>query len=44
MMKWQKDRKGRSLAGDDTKHYQSIVVALVKTLEIGEKLDQITHA
>ena len=29
--KWLKDRKGRTLSGDDIKHYQRIVIALLKT-------------
>ena len=35
------DRKGRTLTGDDLKHYQRIVIALVKTAEATEKLEAI---
>ncbi len=40
--KWLKDRKGRTLAGDDIKHYQRIIIALVKTAEAIEKLEAIS--
>ncbi len=36
--KWLKDRKGRILTQDDLKHYQRIVLALMKTAEVVEKL------
>ena len=37
--KWLKDRKGRTLTGDDIKHYQRIIIALMKTAEAAERLD-----
>ena len=39
--KWLKDRKGRTLSGDDIKHYQRIVIALLKTAEAVKALDAI---
>ncbi|MCR5750778.1 MAG: N-6 DNA methylase [Kiritimatiellae bacterium] len=39
--KWLKDRKGRTLSGDDIKHYQRIVLALMKTAEATEKLEAV---
>lgn len=39
--KWLKDRKGRALTGDDIKHYQRIVLALMKTAEAFEKLESL---
>ena len=39
--KWLKDRKGRELTGDDIRHYQRIVVALMKTAEAAEKLEAL---
>ncbi|MBQ2335243.1 MAG: hypothetical protein II381_02970, partial [Victivallales bacterium] len=39
--KWLKDRKGRMLTGDDIKHYQRIIVAIMKTSELMGKLEAI---
>ncbi|MBE6373653.1 MAG: DNA methyltransferase [Lentisphaerae bacterium] len=39
--KWLKDRKGRVLSGDDIKHYQRIILALMKTAEATEKLAEV---
>ena len=39
--KWLKDRKDKHLDSDDIRHYQKIVVALVKTIEVQEKIDNI---
>lgn len=39
--KWLKDRIGKELSGDDIRHYQKIVVALRKTIDIKEKIDEI---
>ena len=39
--KWLKDRKGRELSGEDIRHYQRIIIALLKTVEAAEKLDAI---
>ena len=39
--KWLKDRKGRTLTGDDIKHYQRIIIALMKTAEAAERLDAL---
>ena len=41
--KWLKDRKGRTLTGDDIKHYQRIIIALMKTAEAAEKLETVAH-
>lgn len=39
--KWLKDRKGRPLSVEDTKHYCKVVTALKKTMEVQEKIDSI---
>lgn len=39
--KWLKDRKDKHLTGDELLHYQKIVVALCRTIEIQEKIDSI---
>lgn len=38
--KWLKDRQGRQLSYDDLTHYQQVVVALQRTIEWMEKVDQ----
>ena len=38
--KWLKDRKGRELNHDDVKHYQKIVVTLMKTADIMAEIDK----
>ena len=37
--KWLKDRRGRTLTPDDLTHYQRIVVALARTIEIMAQID-----
>lgn len=37
--KWLKDRQGRQLSYDDLTHYQQVMVALQKTIELMEKID-----
>lgn len=39
--KWLKDRKGRELTDDDLSHYQRIVVALVETDKIVQRIDKV---
>ena len=39
--KWLKDRKGRQLSYDDLTHYQSVVAALARTLELQARLDDV---
>ena len=39
--KWLKDRKGRVLDFNDILHYQKIIVALLETKRIMEKIDEI---
>ncbi len=39
--KWLKDRKGRTLTYDDIMHYQKIIVALVRTNEIMQQIDDV---
>ena len=39
--KWLKDRKGKTLSVEDTKHYCKVATALKKTIEIQEKIDSI---
>ena len=36
--KWLKDRKGRALTQDDLRHYQRIILALVKTRKVMERI------
>ena len=38
--KWLKDRKGRMLSYDDLTHYQSVISALSRTLELQARLDE----
>jgi hypothetical protein len=37
--KWLKDRKGRPLSYDDLTHYQAVIAALARTLELQADLD-----
>jgi len=37
--KWLKDRKGRQLSYDDLTHYQSVIAALARTLELQADID-----
>ena len=37
--KWLKDRKGRALSYDDLEHYQSVISALARTLELQAGID-----
>jgi predicted helicase len=37
--KWLKDRKGRQLSYDDLTHYQNVIAALARTLELQAKID-----
>ena len=41
--KWLKDRKGRILSYEDVMHYQKIIVALTKTHEIMQVIDDIAE-
>lgn len=41
--KWLKDRKGRILSYDDILHYQKIIVALTKTHEIMQAVDDVVE-
>ncbi|MDX9865948.1 MAG: type ISP restriction/modification enzyme, partial [Anaerolineaceae bacterium] len=38
--KWLKDRRGRQLSYDDLAHYQQVVVALQRTIEIMDDIDE----
>ena len=38
--KWLKDRKGRQLSYDDLTHYQGIVAALARTIELQTAIDE----
>ena len=40
--KYLKDRKGRTLTWNEINHYQKIIVALVETEKVMEKIDKIT--
>lgn len=37
--KWLKDRRGRTLSLDDVRHYQKIIVALQRTVELMKEID-----
>jgi len=37
--KWLKDRRGRKLSYDDLTHYQAVIAALARTLEIQAEID-----
>ena len=37
--KWLKDRKGRPLTYDDLTHYQSVIAALARTLQLQADID-----
>ncbi len=39
--KWLKDRRGRMLSYDELTHYQQTAVALQKTIDLMEKIDQV---
>ena len=39
--KWLRDRKGRTLSGDDIAHYQKIVVAVGETIVIMAAIDGV---
>jgi predicted helicase len=39
--KWLKDRKGRKLTYEDTRHYQRIVVALNETIRLMTEIDEV---
>ncbi|MDT0498925.1 type ISP restriction/modification enzyme [Algiphilus sp. W345] len=39
--KWLKDRKGRTLSGDDIAHYHKIVVALAETIRLMAEIDRV---
>lgn len=38
--KWLKDRKGRTLSGEDISHYQRVVVSLHETIRLMAEIDQ----
>ena len=40
--KWLKDRKGRALSNDDCDHYQSIILALIKTRDVMAELSKFS--
>ena len=42
--KWLKDRKGRTLSGEDITHYQKIVVALNETVRLMAEIDEVIEA
>ncbi|MDD9855011.1 MAG: hypothetical protein OXU88_02400, partial [Gammaproteobacteria bacterium] len=39
--KYLKDRKGRTLSWNEIHHYQKIIVALVETAKVMEKIDAV---
>ena len=39
--KWLKDRKGRTLSGEEIEHYPRIVVALNETIRIMKEIDEV---
>ncbi len=40
LQKWLKDRKGRTLSFDDLEHYQTVVSALLQTIELMSAIDE----
>lgn len=42
--KWLKDRRGRTLSGEDIAHYQKIVVALSESIRIMAEIDEVIEA
>jgi predicted helicase len=40
LQKWLKDRKGRTLSFDDLEHYQTVVSALLQTMELMSAIDE----
>ena len=42
--KWLKDRKGRTLSGEDIAHYQKIVVTLNETVRLMAEIDDVIEA
>ena len=42
--KWLKDRRGRQLNNEEIEHYQKIIVSLMETSKIMEKIDQIIES
>ncbi len=40
LQKWLKDRRGRQLSYDDLTHYQQVVVALQKTIDVMAEIDE----
>jgi predicted helicase len=40
LSKWLKDRKGRALSLDDTKHYSKVAMSLKKTIEVQKTIDE----
>ena len=41
--KWLKDRKGRQLSYDDLTHYQNVIAALSRTLQLQAEIDTAIH-
>lgn len=41
--KWLKDRKGRQLSYDDLTHYQCVIAALSRTLQLQAEIDSAIH-
>jgi predicted helicase len=41
LQKWLKDRKGRTLSFDDLEHYETVVSALLKTIELMSAIDEV---
>jgi hypothetical protein len=39
--KWLKDRKGRTLSGEEVSHYQRVVVSLKETMRLMNEIDQV---
>jgi len=39
--KWLKDRKGRTLSGEEISHYQRVVVSLKETMRLMNEIDQV---
>jgi hypothetical protein len=43
LLRWLKERKGRTLSDDDIAHYQKIVVALAETIRLMREIDEVVE-
>ena len=43
LVKWLKDRKGRTLTSDDIMHYKAIIIALMETSRLMAELSALAN-